>query len=563
MKRIFSRKTAILMLVLTLVCTAISYGADGIAQSDLNTPYRAGYIEGYIKEIDSETITIERYEGGVYKILLPTTAALQIDGQQAKRIDFKPGMEVYAEIKGRSIQYMDSFSTQNLGYIKPGSKMRTGTIKFIDRNQITINTPMGKDETYYISPATVALKKGQNVPLSVLYIGDRVKLYFDNITTDIISRISIEGDSIKIEDLYKGKIVTVDELENAIFLENVKVLSEGKWEDIKGGLRISYSSDFPVYIEGYEIPANNLKYYKGKEIYAAIKDFFGEAKIERLVVKGAYETTYSDKIKDINWFSENLELANNRNIAFNDGTIIIKSNRIVDKYSLNSKSDGFFIANGKGKGLVADVIYIYNEDINNTNIGQNNIYAGRLDEIVEYSVKLKNPFLVSKHQWEGFEDAKELYYDNDTFIYDLEEDKLITSKEFYTKRYAVDEDSEYAKDRNLRDWYGYMYTDGDRISVIGVQEKLDSLLRQRMTIGTVESIIDNNLVGKEITIREAKDWSSRHEKWIPKEMSLKVNLNKAIIIKQDKLITYQDLEVGDSLYIIRDDYKGKVIIVKE
>ncbi|WIV12250.1 hypothetical protein [Proteiniborus sp. MB09-C3] len=556
-KSILNKKIIMFLLILTLVFTAVAYGAENNAQ-----PLRTGYIEGYIKEINSETVTIERYEGGTYKIQLPNTANLLIDGHQAQRIDFKPGMEVYAEIRGRSIQYMDSFSTLNPGYIKPGSKMRTGTIKTIDRNQIIIKTSIGNDETYYFSPATIAIKKGENVPLSVLYVGDRVKLHFDDINTDIVSRISIEGDSIKIQNLYKGKLAAVDELENTIFLENVKTLVEGKWEDTKGGLRISYSSDSPIYIEGYVVPSNNLKYYKGKEVYAAIKNFFGQEKIERLVVKGAYETTYSEKIKDINWFSENLELGNNKNIEFNDGTIIVKSDRLVDKYSLNPKSDGFFIANGKGGGLTADVIYIYNEDINNSNIGQNNVYVARLDEIVENTVKLKNPFLVVKHQWEGFEDIKELYYDNDTFIYDLEKDKLITSKEFYTKDYAVDEKSRHAKDNRLRDWHGYIYTDGDHISVIGVQKEMDSLLKQRMTIGIVESASDSNILGKEMIIREAKDWSARHEKWIPKEMSLKVSLNKAIIIKQDKLITYQDLKPGDNVYVIRDDYKGKVVIVK-
>lgn len=560
-KRILNIKVVISMLILTLICTVASYSANGTAQSSIN-PYRSGYIEGYIKEISSETVTIETYEGRVYEIPLSTTANFQIDGQQAKRTDFKPGMEVYAELKGRSIQYMDSFSTTNLGYIKPGSKIRIGTVKSIDRNQITVRTLLGNDETYYLSSATIAVKKGENVPLSVLYVGDRVKLHFDNITTDIVSKISIEGDSIKIKDLYKGRLAAVDELENIIFLDNVKVLSEGKWQDISGGLKISYSSEFPIYMGGQVISSNNLKYYKGKEVYAAIKDFFGQSKIERLVVKSSYETTYSEKIKDINWFLENLELNNNKNISFNDGTIIIKSGRIVDKYSLSTKSDGFFIADGKGTSLTADVIYIYNEDINNSSLGQNNVYAARLDEIVEYSVKLKNPFLLVKNQWEGFEDDKELYYDNDTFIYDLEKDKLITSKEFFSKDYAVDENSRYAKNYNLKDWHGYIYTDGDRISVIGVQKNMDSLQRQRMTIGTVVSAVDDSLVGKELTIREAKDWSTRHEKWIPKEMQLKINLDKAIIIKQDKLITFEDLEPEDNLYIIRDDYKGKVIIVK-
>jgi len=169
---------------------------------------------------------------------------------------------------------------------------------------------------------------------------------------------------------------------------------------------------------------------------------------------------------------------------------------------------------------------------------------------------------LNKNQWEGFDEEKELFYDNDTFIYDMETDTYLTTKEFYSTDYSVDEDSRYARNNNLKSWYGYIYTDGDRIASIGLMKDLDSLLKQRVTNGIIEVIEDDRNVGWTTTLRNANDWSNRHEEWVPKNSSLRVNLEGAIVIKDGKLILPEELKIGDRLYLVRDDFRGKVVIVK-
>ncbi|MBB6215594.1 hypothetical protein HNQ80_001683 [Anaerosolibacter carboniphilus] len=544
-----------LCLMLLLMNPIASYG-------DLNGPYRDGFIEGYVKAIYEQEIAIEEYDGTVHRLSFDPKAALTIDSVPVTLKDFKPGMEVYGDLKGKRLNTLESFSTDNPGYIPPGGKVRTGIVRTIDRDQITIQTAIGTKETYFSSPATIALKKGANISLSSLYEGDRVKLYFDEMDANFISRMEIEGDSILVKDLYRGKLTISNQLDNQIVLENVERIRNGKWEDVQATMSIPYTTDLPLYSGGQKISYQNLKYYKGKTVYMAVKDFFGKNRAEKMIIKGQYESDFSDKIEDVNWYTQALELGNNRNLNFHEGTIIVKNGRLVDIYGINAKADAFVVADGRGSTLTADVIYLYNEDINNSNIGQYNIYAGRLDVILESTVTLKNFYVLNQNEWESFSKEKELYYDNDTFIYDLENGKKVAPKEFYAKDYAVDEDTDYASDRGLKDWHGYIYTDGDRICGIVVQKKLDSLLRQRTSNGVIEKIEDDALLGWTMYIKDGKDWSARKEQWMAKNSTFKVTLDEALIMKDDKVIQPDELKPGDRLYIVRDDMEGKVVLVK-
>ena len=523
--------------------------------------FQQGVVEGYFIGYNNNNIVIEEYGGTIYSLPMIRNAALEIDGRPVKITDFKKGMEVYIELQGRSIKYMDAYSVDMPGYIQPGEKSRVGVIKGIDRDQIQIKLPTGKEEVYFTSPATVIIKNKQNTNTNALYIGDRVKLYFDEINTSYISRIEIEGDSILIKDLYRGKITVVDKLQYIIALEKVEVFKNGSWKSLGKNLKLPYNGDIPIYIGGQKINNKNLQYYKGKTVYMAIKDYFGKEKIEKMVVKSQYENNFSQKINTINWFSSQLELSNHKNINFHDGTMVIKSGRLIDINNLNPQSDGLIIADGRGNALSADVIYIYNEDINNSNIGQDYIYAGRLNTILEDKIYLKNYSILDKNDWEPFPDEKELFFDDDTYIYDMENGKEISSKEFFSSKFSIDEKTK--KDKEKRDWYGYLYTDGDRISAAFIKKSTDSLLAQRTTVGIVEtSPTENEFMGWTINLKDAKDWSSIHKEWMVKNASLNIYLRDAMIIKNGQRVTLDEIKIGDRLYLVRDSNMAKLIIIK-
>lgn len=565
------KKTIVLILAAILLFSIFAYG-------DINQIRRQGFVEGYLLESIDDTLKIEDYGGEIYNLPLGSDVIFTIDGYIVNQSNFMPGMEVYASLQGSTVVSIEGYSTSNLGYIPEGSKVKTGRVARIDRNQLVLRLATGDEETFFTMPHTITLKNGQHTRLDTLYEGDKVKLYFDEYDTNIVSRINIEGDSIRIKGFYKAKLDIVDRYSDKITVSDVEQLNNGEWkklyrsfvpqpdfgynQQLAYGMTLPYNSSSPLYVGGFPISYNNLKYYSGKTVYLAIKDFFGRDRIERMVVQNQYESTYSDKIKDITHFGEEFELSNNRNIGFDEGTIVIKNDRVVDTFALNAQSDVFVVADGRGINSRADVVYVLNEDVNNSNIGEHYIYAGRMDKIVEDRLWLKDFFLLDENDWQSFKGEKELFFDNDTDIYDLTNNKKLGLKEFYSGSYAVDESSDYAKKNNLRDWHAYIYTDGDRISAIMVQKNMDSLLKQRTTNGLISSVTNSDLVGWEIKITNARDWSSAKSQWMQKNADLNVNLEKALLIKNDRRIEPYDLKSNDRVYLVRDDYYAKVFIVK-
>jgi hypothetical protein len=549
------RKLIALVLIVLVTFTGTSYAST-------TGSLRGSSIEGYITDWSGDSIRIEEYDGTVYLYTYDTNTGFYIDNIPAEAVDFKIGMEVFASVAGSRIVSMEGYSTENPGYIPPGGKVRNGVVQRIDRDQIIIKLPTGDTGTYYVSPAAIVLRKGETVPLSTLYEGDRVRLFFDRVDTAIVSRIQIQGESVTVKDLYKGSLGVVDYVQDIITFYNVQRFENGKWKMVRSSMSIPYSDEAQMYMGGYTIPYFNLKYYRGKEVYMAVKDFFGTDRIERMVLKSQYESAYIDKIGEINWFAGAFELSNQRNITFNEGTIIIKNGRLVDQYAINPKSDAFVVADGRSSALIADVIYIYNEDINNSNIGQNLIYAGRLDQIVQGSAVLKDFFLLDRNSWVSFSGEKELYFDSDTDIFNMEALKEVSPEEFLAGYYAVDEDSDYVSKNKLKDWYAYIYTDGDRISCIALQKNMDSLLRQRISNGIIDSNVDDSLVGWTVSLRNGADWSSRKEKWMARSAAARVNIEKALVIKDGRTVPQEELLPGDRLYIVRDDFLAKVVIVK-
>ncbi|MBO8157937.1 hypothetical protein [Thermosyntropha sp.] len=537
-------------------------------------PFIQGYIEGYLAGISlpepdkdgqlasSGSITVETYDGEMFNISLSPKFSASIDRRPAKITDFKAGIEVYARIVDKQVVLLEGYSVAGTSYISPGSKIRRGMISGIENDQLILKDYAGAKEIYYISPATLIMKRGKVITPDLLYAGDKVKLYFDEINSSMISRLEVEGDSVLVNNLYKGKLKTADFKGEKLVLSDVFIWRNGRWQTQSGLLYLPYSTGIAPFIGGQKINEAKLSYYQGKDVYVITKNILGRETAERIFLKNQYETVVADKVLDINWYVDKFELKNKSNFAVHEGSAVIKDGRLQDKMTLSSGDDVLVIADGRGINRLANIIYIYNQGINNSSLGQHYLYVGRLEQVAEYKIWLKDYFLLAGNSWESYTGVKELYYDNDSFFYDAKKKSLISSEEFLAGDYAVDEDSERVKEEGLKDWYAYIWTDGDRASSLLLQEDMDSLLRQRVTGGIIAEIENDEAAGWTIQIREPVDWSGVKEQWMPKTANLRVNVDKAMIIKDNCLILPEELKTGDRLYIVRDDFYAKVVIVK-
>lgn len=556
-----------------LIAMALIIGLVGLitpppAAAAPTTPYSQGYVEGYLLKVinpgsapTTASLVVESYEGDQYTLELSANAGFTLDGIPVRLADLRAGMEIYAVLQGKHIISVEGYASANPGYITPGSKVRTGVITSIDPEQLEIKLPTSEKAVFAFYPGTVVTRGGKASGLDSLCEGDRVKLYFDSADANLISRIQIEGSSVEITGLYKGTIRLVDTTGDMISLDNVKILQNGAWIKASLPVQVAYEKS-NIYIAGHPVNASNLKYYRGKTVYAVSRNAFGQERLDKMVVLNQYETSYQEKINSINWYTDALEMSNNKNLSFNEGTIIIKSGRLVDKYALNQEDDILAMADGRGGALSADVVCILNENLNNSSLGEHYLYAGRLDEIVEDRAELRDYYGLEQNNWVSLSGSKELYYNNDSGIINLETGKKLTAQELMQGNYAVDETSDYVKTNNLADWFAYMYTDGDHIVAMGLQQKVDSLLSQRITSGTIEKLEEDEQLGWTLSLRDARDWSEHRSRWMLKNNSLRMSLDQAVIFKNGTLVQPGTLTAGDRVYLLRDDFNVKLLLVK-
>jgi len=553
---------------LVLLLIGFIFLLSGKAAAVENDILDLGHIEGYLMKVDraenSEAkILIKTYGGNSYEFGVSPDAVFTIDDIPVMLEDFRVGMEIFSEIQNGEIVCMESYSTAVPGYISPASRVVTGVVKDFDEQQVLLQLTDGQEGIYYFSPATIIMKEGSTASLDILYEGDRVKLYFDEAGSHVVSQLKIEGDSILVRELYRGQLSGVDTVGKTIALQNVQVFRNGKWQEIQPLLQIPYIYELSLSVSGQKVPQHQLRYYQGNTVYLVTRELLGIQVAEKMAVKTYYEVAFTDEIDEINWFSRELETKNRVNLAFNSGTIVIKNGRLQDEYSLGSGDDAYIVADIWGSSRMANIVYVFNQDVNNSSVGEYGIYAGRLDQILQDRIRLDDCFVLDNNEWDSSSEEKELFYGSDTSIYDLEEGRFIDCREFYAGDYAVDGGSRWARYKDLEDYYAYVYANGNYIVSMNLQkEDIDSLGQQRASTGIFDSIENDFLVGWVASARDSCDWSSYKEQWLPRYDDLKLSLENAMIIKNNRVIMPEDLKTEDRFYMIRDDYSALIVIVK-
>lgn len=550
-----------MLILLSLILLCFTQPAHGAATTKAKT------VEGYIMALKTTLTTetapaisslqLQKYDGTFVTVIISNEATFTIDQLPVKMDDFKPGMEVYGELKDNKLSLLQGFSTSNPGYIVPQSKMIQGRVVKIDQQQINIIKSDGREFSCSLNPATVILKNSLHTPVSSIYEGDQVKLYFDEIDAAVLSRVQVEGPSIVVKDIYRGKLNQVDEARQSITLMDVQVWQNAKWEDYKGSLTLPYNRQSPAYLSGQMIPFKNLKQYRGKTVYMAMNSKLGRDRIEKMVINRQYEVVNNNKISNISWYSQALELRNKRNYSFNDGTIIIKNGRLMDSFALGPDMDTLLIADNHG---TANVIKILDIGVNNNSTGQHNIYLGRLRQVADHELVLTNVDILNNNCLQPYNSSLTLQLNEDTVFFDRVNNKVLNLADFKCGNYAQN---------SANDWYGYLYTDGDMLIAGQIQQFPDSIYDHRVSKGIVVTTPTSGppwLTG----LRNIQDWSNSRQEWMLMSNNRNLQINETVIIKDDRVITPEDLKPGDRLYILQNSvgnsklnpYYAKVIIVK-
>ena len=233
------------------------------------------------------------------------------------------------------------------------------------------------------------------------------------------------------------------------------------------------------------------------------------------------------------------------------------------------------------------MIYVYNRGLNTSNISDYQLFQGRLQKITPEEVVLKDYFVLNNNAWESFgrndkdSGEKTLFFDDEAKLLNLENKNpktrydLISVKQFVGDAFSVEEgnyheaiippeilkDKENSHLKHRRDWYGYFFMEGDRVTGGMVSKSIESLLRQRAITAEVASVSKDEKAGPRITVKNAREYSALTGEWIPRTNTLTFNIGGALVVKNGEPVKLSAVKEKDKIYFLRDNNEVKFILI--
>lgn len=510
-------------------------------------------IEGLIQDISEEqdTITIKDYYDRMYSFKIAEGVNVRVNDQWARLEDLLYGQEVTLKISNGNI--VDIHGYIDMGepeYIHPGERIVIGKVLYIDKKEgkVTLTDDNGQQE-HIIDPFTPVVKNNMNVGINSIKEGDIIRLEFDQYKGNMPIKVYIAQPDRQIVNLYKADIVGYNPSRNEIILQNPAYYDNTKWKNTTQDTKLILSSDSSIYINGRAITKELLKSYLGREAYIATSDSFGKEEAIKLVFKAGYEKKYYDSIQNIAFGDGKLKVDYNE-MYFDESTIIIKDGKLIHPYNLKKDDDVFVISHGTSTHT-ASLISV--EGIEDTGLV---VYRGRIDDITQYGFELYNIDII-----EGTEkDTKRrrtFDISEDTKIIDTREDEVIevTVEEFTNSRFLKDR---YRRDEeNYIREYAYAIGYGDMVLAIDIIDRDKE--GQVVSAASIKSIDRQEDM---ITLKDIRDWNNFRESWNVNKTEIDLDVKEALFIKNGRPATLNEIRNGDSLYIIRRNDFGYIIICR-
>lgn len=547
----------------------------------------------YVKTDDEgrTTLTVFGYDDIIYEYPVASYANVTINDTYAELKDLKYGQDVTADLnQGYVVNITSETFTEKPGYIPKYGKMRSGTVFAVYPAGIVFDIG-GQRKTYKIPDGIPITKGGIAISKNAIKSGDSVKLFFDDIYTDMVSKIEVEGVERLIQQVYKGKLSSVNELKQSITLNEVKYLKNIDWvSGAEFSKEINLADAVDIYDGDLKVDLDELERdHRYQTVYVVVEDVYGESVASKVSIKYGGENIYSDTIRQINDALGNMELENRMNMNLTKGTIVLKEGRIIDPTILSKKDNVLVVSEYQLGENNANVIKMMTstEDI------FERVYIGAFENVGGNYFSLRNWANMDDNEWNTVDDTQSdrFFFHTTTLITDItdfDNAKTIKPSEFFHKSYSrmenkgtdskgltyeryyaivilkdSEEDSRSVVTMNLMH-KGLLknHNIDDKITdVKKVKDKVQDVLDDMfLTRGVVDSI---DTTWERIKLTDSNDWVSSVGEWRSNTLDTYVEYPNTQIVKGNKVITIDDLKPGDDIYVLRNDEKAQVIFVSE
>ncbi|MCK9444098.1 MAG: hypothetical protein M0Q14_06195 [Tissierellaceae bacterium] len=456
------------------------------------------------------------------------------------------------------------------GYIIPGTRYRQGEVLFIEKNEVELNTNLGR-EKYRITENTSFQKRGELIGINQIKEGDKVLLTFDTIYASDIANIKVEDEGQNIKGILRGKIELVDDRNKEITIKNPYIYKEGKWQPTSKYTIKLKAAGKDLYNGSQKTTLQGLKIQKGKEAYIAYDENLGRQNIAKLVVKNGLAQTYQGKISNILYTVGNM-VVSTTSLDLHEGTIVVKDNRLVDYLNLNKYDDVLaLVDNSLGKkntSIVSLDTNMMEERKDDTKIS---IYRGRLEDIFEYQIEIGrlnyrlDYQVLEDGKWKSVEDKQRFSISEDTIIYDSELKENIDPLHFISSRYIniYQIKNLTLRNRIANDYYKnkqayFVVREGEygkELLALNLvphrQVYYQNINLNHSVIGEIKEV---NLDDNTISLNKVKNYNTLNNTWESTSEET-VHLDKSVILLNDipvPLDRLYALPIGSKVYVVKE-----------
>lgn len=491
--------------------------------------------DGSIDKILSK-ITLQNNSGKTTTLNIDHNAALYVNNTSTTIEGFKKGMTVEATVNLRKVKELRGTSNVTKGAINQKSKQRTGVVTELDPKGLfmTVKIDGGKENTYYLNRNTDFIKGSSTVDYSYLYEGDRVKLKFSAINTEVVAEVEIIATGIEIANLYKATIQSVNTSANKVTVKNAQAFENWLFGTKYNSKLSTYSfkNTTPIYAGNKKITRNQLRDYKNSIIYFVTKKEFSKEVIEKIIVLQNNERTYYEPMIAVNTSLDFIKLKTSGSKYFHEGTILVRNGRLVEPSTLTAYGTAFVVTDGTTTDKFAHVINITNDTLNTPNLSSHGLYFGEIYLVDDYSVKLRNLVKQQNNYWKS-ENNMEFSISNNTNVeinYNSGTLKIIPNMDlFYYETY-----------------FGYFYVKHGHIQAAHILKTSEKRVSQVIT-GQIQAV---DAVYERISVKNASQW--KNGSWLDAGSLHQVELSQTMIIKDGKVIEPSDLKVADRVTLYTD-----------
>ncbi|MGF7400687.1 S-layer homology domain-containing protein [Thermoanaerobacterium thermosaccharolyticum] len=519
-------------------------------------------ISGTIDSIWQGSFRLVDDSGNSYVIYYNNNTQVTMNSVDASISDLKYGETAKVTVYGSTATRIDVVYTDlsENGQVSLGDRQDSGKIVDIETDNSQVSITLDNGSTYTVNADMPVVGTGAAISASDLKVGEYIKLYFSSINTKTPDEIFLEDDYNKPVAVIRGTISGVSGFNPKIQLKDVEIYRQGQWSATSS--YAMYSLDgASVYLDGSKIPVSDISKYKGYDAYIMLENHYGTETATLVSIQSGFNMSYvGDITYDGNTMLVTFDNENdNRQVNVNDGTIILDNGLLVPKSQLSKASQAYV---SFSRGGAANFISILD-----TSAPSEYYYAfGKIDEVTSDSItigKNYNAYALYANEWNKIDD-KTFYVGDKTYIIDNSGNTptIVDYNDFINQKYGKD----LIK-------YGYVYIvarkdkyDNDNYDAIAINiytnSSSDSESYDLISTDRVSKAVLSSSSGNVLTLDNVMDWNGFNNKWELNTSLDSIDVSKAVIVKNNKVISVNDLKSGDNLYIIRDGVDGIIITVE-